>query len=72
MVVPELNQNAIIPAKVPLVKKNFMNSTENPDPAYNANSGTEILPGQKGAMNSTIKDKSYYTVPELLPKEPKK
>jgi RHS repeat-associated protein len=67
--VPELNQNSTPPANVNKVKNNLLNSPENPNPLYNANSGTDILPGQMGAMNKTIKDKSYYTPAELKSKD---
>jgi hypothetical protein len=67
----QINQNGTPPADINKVKKNLMNSTENPDPQYNANGGSEILLGQIVAMNKTIKDKSYYTPAELKDK-PKK
>ena len=69
--VPQLNQNSIPPAEVKKIKDNLLNSAENPDPKYRANSGSEILPGQKQAMNNNIKEKSYYSPAELKATKPK-
>jgi RHS repeat-associated protein len=65
----QLNQNSIPPPEFSKVKKNLMNSAENPDPLYNANSGSEILPAQMGVMNKIIKEKSYYSPSELKSKD---
>jgi RHS repeat-associated protein len=67
--VSQLNQNSIPPPDVSKVKKNLMNSAENPDPLYNANRGSEILPAQMGVMNKIIKEKSYYSPSELKSKD---
>lgn len=64
-VVPELDQLGNPKALISTVKENLLNSTENPDPAYNGNSGSRLLPGQRRAMFEIIKKDALYKPAEL-------
>jgi hypothetical protein len=67
---PSIDQSNTKTADENAIKKNVMNSAENPDPQYNSNGGSKMLPGQLRYMIQNIRERARHNPEQLKKADP--